>query len=218
MFFRRISITCALIMLTSCASNGFISSWRAPDATPLEVNNAKVGAVVMMTDEVSRRVAEDALAREIDARGAQGIAAYTLMPHSRPSTEAEARAAFENSGVQGIVVIRPVSVEKELVASSATYLEPRYGAYWGGYHGFGWSNPWALPVHTVADVRTNTIVTIETLVYSLRQNKLVWAGQSRTTNPMDVEALVRKLSAAAAMELQRQGLLGFQTQASRKRT
>jgi hypothetical protein len=45
------------------------------------------------------------------------------------------------------------------------------------------------------------------MVYSLRQNKLVWAGQSRTTNPRDVDAFVRKLAAATAKELQKQGLL-----------
>jgi hypothetical protein len=39
-------------------------------------------------------------------------------------------------------------------------------------------------------VHTNTIVIVETLVYSLRQNKLVWAGESRTTNPTNVDAFV----------------------------
>jgi hypothetical protein len=206
-FLRRLLVACALVSLSSCASNGFVSSWKAPDAAPLEVKGAKVGAVVMMRDEASRRVAEDALVREINARGAQGIPSYTVMPDSRPATEAEARAAFEHAGVQGIVVMRPVSVDKEVVSSPVTYLEPTYRSYWGGYYRYGWDSPWALPVATDVDVHTNTIVTIETLVYSLRQNKLVWAGKSRTTNPKDVEALIKELSAAAAKELQRQGLL-----------
>ena len=207
MFLSRLSIACILVVLSSCASSGFVASWRAPDASPLQVKGSKVGAVVMIRDEASRRVAEDALAREINARGAQGIPGYTVMPDSRPETEADARMAFEHAGVQGIVVMRPVSVDKQVVVSPVTYLEPSYSAYWGGYYGYGWNRPWALPVAAEPDVHTNTIVTIETLVYSLRQNKLVWAGRSQTTNPSDVAALVKKLSAAAAKELQRQGLL-----------
>jgi hypothetical protein len=54
-------------------------------------------------------------------------------------------------------------------------------------------------------------VVVETRVYSLKQNKLVWGGQSKTTNPKNVDALVRKLAAAAAKELKDLGLVGAAT-------
>jgi hypothetical protein len=57
------------------------------------------------------------------------------------------------------------------------------------------------------EIRTDTIVVVETLIYSLKQNKLVWGGQSRTTNPKNVDQLVKKLAAAAATELEKQGLI-----------
>jgi hypothetical protein len=57
------------------------------------------------------------------------------------------------------------------------------------------------------EIRTNTIVSIETLIYSLRQNKLVWGGQSRTTNPRDVDKVVSKLAKDVAKQLQTEGLL-----------
>lgn len=207
MLLSRLAIACTLVTLSACASSGFVASWRAPDAEALQVKGSKVGAVVMIQDEASRRIAEDTLAREINARGAVGIPGYTVMPDSRPETEADARMAFEHADVQGIVVMRPVSVDKQVVVNTATYLDPTYGTYWGGYYGYGWNSPWAFPVAADAQVRTDRIVTIETLVYSLRQNKLVWAGRSEATNPKDVAALVKKLSAAAAKELQRQGLI-----------
>ena len=196
-------LLCALA-LTACASNPFVTSWKAPDAAPLQLQGAKVGAVVMMRNEAARRVAEDALAREISVRGGQGIPGYTLFPDSQPSNEAEAKAAFERAGMQGVVVMRPTSVDKEVVSDPAAFTPAVYGGYWGGYYGHGWGAPW----DTVGgEIRTNTIVTIETLVYSLVQNKLVWAGQSRTTNPQSVNTVVKKLSAAAAKELEKQGLL-----------
>ena len=57
------------------------------------------------------------------------------------------------------------------------------------------------------EIRTNTIVSVETLVYSLKQNKLVWGGQSKTTNPSSVDKLVKTLATATAKELQKQGLI-----------
>lgn len=201
----RALIAALALALSACASEPFVTSWKAPDAAPLQLQGAKVGAVVMMKDEASRRVAEDALAREINARGAQGIPGYTVLPDSRPENEAQAKAAFERAGVQGVVVMRPVSVEKDVTADPLTYTTSVSSGFWGGYYGHGWGAAYTVPVG--GEIHTKTTVTIETLVYSLRQNKLVWAGQSKTTDPQNVAALVKKLSAAAAKELEKQGLL-----------
>lgn len=58
-----------------------------------------------------------------------------------------------------------------------------------------------------SEVRTVTLVTIETLVYSLRQNKLVWAGRTQATYPDRVTRMVHDTADKVANELQRQGLL-----------
>jgi hypothetical protein len=194
----------ASVMLSACATTGFVSTWKAPDAQPLQLSGAKVAAVVMISNEAARRAAEDALAREITAHGAQGVAMYTIQPEARPNNEQAVRAAVEGAGVAGAVVMRPVGKEKEVVATPVAYGGPMYGGYWGGYYGYGWGSPYA---YGGTEIRTDTIVSIETLVYSLRQNKLVWAGQSRTTNPTGVDQLVKETSAAVALELQKQGLI-----------
>jgi hypothetical protein len=191
-------------MLSACATTGFVSTWKAPDAQPLQLSGAKVAAVVMISNEAARRAAEDALAREITAHGAQGVAMYTIQPEARPNNEQAVRAAVEGAGVAGAVVMRPVGKEKEVVATPVAYGGPMYGGYWGGYYGYGWGSPYA---YGGTEIRTDTIVSIETLVYSLRQNKLVWAGQSRTTNPTGVDQLVKETSTAVALELQKQGLI-----------
>jgi hypothetical protein len=48
---------------------------------------------------------------------------------------------------------------------------------------------------------------VETLIYSLEQDKLVWAGQSQTTNPEKVGPFIKELVAKAANELKKQGLI-----------
>ena len=194
-------------ILTACASSApFESTWRAPDAQPLEVRGSKVAAVVMMNNEASRRVAEDKLAQEISARGAVGVPMYVLYPDAKPSNEPEARAALEKAGVLGVVVMRPVSVDKDVVSTPVTYSEPIYHGYWGGYYGAGWGTPWGA-TWSGGEIQTNTIVRIETLVYSLKQNKLVWGGESRLVNPSSIDKTIDRLATAAAMELHKQGLI-----------
>jgi hypothetical protein len=197
----------AIAMLSSCASSGFVSSWQAPDAEPLQVSGSKVAAVVMMSEESSRRAAEDALARELTARGAIGVALYTVLPDAHPDNEAAVRTAMEQAGVAGAVVMRPVSTRTEVVATPDTFVRPAYGRFWGGYYGFGWGDPWIGVRVARGDIRTETIVSVETLVYSLRQNKLVWGGQSETTNSSSVDRLVRSTAAKVAKELERRGLI-----------
>jgi hypothetical protein len=191
------------VALSACASNGFVSSWQAPDAAPLQVSGSKVAAVAMMRNESSRRAAEDALARELTARGAMGVPLYTILPDASPDNEAAVRAALEQQGFAGVVSMRPVDKETEVVSTPAPYAGPHYGGFWGGYYGYGWGAAWG----TSADIRTNTIVSVETLVYSLRQNKLVWGGESKTTNPSSVDRLVQDTAEKAAKELQRRGLI-----------
>ena len=192
--------------LTGCATTGFVSTWKAPDAAPLHPIGSKVAAVVMMGNEAARRAAEDALAREITARGAQGVPMYSVLKEGRPDNEQAARAALEAGGFDGAVVMRPVSKEKEISSTPAMYTGPMYGGYWGGYYGYGWGTPWGYGPVAGGEIRTDTIVSLETLVYSLKQNKLVWGGQTRTTNPANVDQLIKETSALVAQELQKQGL------------
>ena len=56
-------------------------------------------------------------------------------------------------------------------------------------------------------LRTDTIVNVETLVYDLKADKLVWAGKSESTNPDRVDTLIKELVAAAAAEMKKQGLI-----------
>jgi hypothetical protein len=191
---------CAVAALSGCAT-GLVSSWKAPDAEALRMRGEKVAAVVMVEDPILRLAGEEALARELSLRGALGVPMYTLLP-GPGLDEARARAAAEQAGIVGVVALRPVLVDKEISSRPGAYLGPMYAGFWGGYYGFGWGAPWSS-----LEVRTDTIIVIETLVYSLAQNRLVWGGQSKTTNPTSLDRLIRSTAAQVADELERQGLV-----------
>jgi hypothetical protein len=203
---RSAQLLPGLLLLAACSSNEALTSWKAPDAEPLQLRGAKVAAVVMVQDEELRRRGEDTLAAEITARGAVGIPMYTLLDGRPPSNEAEARAACEKAGVAGIVVFKTTSVDRKVEEKEVTYLEPMYRNYWDGYFDYGWATSYA-PVQAGTKFDIKTTVSVESRVYSLRQNKLVWSAQGKTTNPQNIETEVKRLSAATAETLKRDGLI-----------
>jgi hypothetical protein len=188
------------LIASACASTTFVSTWKSPTARPLELRGAKVVAVVMIRDPASRKAAEDRLASEITARGAQGIPLYTILPEASVTDEAKAREAIEHAGVQGTVVMHPTGAKTEGYVTT----QPAYDVFWDGYYAHGWGAPWdgADTAHS-----TSTVVSVDTRIYSLKQNKLVWAGQSKTTNPSGVDGLIVDLAKATADQLKDLGLI-----------
>ena len=90
-FMRNLpNLLCAVALLALSASaaaasppksgTSFLETWKDPDAQPLQLKGAKVVAVVMMNDPKARRLAEDALAKEITKLGAQGVPMYSIAP------------------------------------------------------------------------------------------------------------------------------------------
>ena len=200
--FLKLAAVVVTVSLVACATTGFVSTWKAPDAQPLKGEGSKVAAVVMTKNEAARRAAEDALVRQINLRGGQGVPMYSILPDEGKPNEAAAKAALEKAGVSVVVALRPVSKDKEISSTTSMYAGPYYGPYWGGYYGYGWGGAWG-----GTDIRTNTIVTVETLVYSMKQNKLVWAGQTKTTNPDNVDSFVKEIADLVAKEMKKQGLI-----------
>jgi hypothetical protein len=203
----------AVLMMSACASGPpkppthiFETTFRDPDARPMQVRGAKVVAAVMVRDVPARKRAEDALAAEITRLGGQGVPMYSISLTNAPDKEGESktRAAVEAAGATGLVVMRPVDVNHRSRATQTIASNDMYGGYWGGYYGVGWGDPWT---DKSPDVQTDIVVTVETFVFSLPQNKLVWSGTSETTNPKNAEKLTQQLAHDTVRELQSQGLL-----------
>jgi hypothetical protein len=195
----------AAALAVACATTSFQSTWKAPDAQPLQFKGKKVAALVVSKEEGVRYGAEDALARELTARGAVGVAAYSLIPKELVQDKEKAKEFLAKADVAGVVAMRVVGKDQQLSSSpGGFYGGPGYATFWGaGYYGYGWG-----AVYDPGYLRTDTIVTVETLVYSLKQDKLVWAGQSETTNPSKVGPFIKELVTKAATEMKKQGLIG----------
>src|SRR5262249_17908161 len=98
----------------ACSTTSFKSTWRDPTAQPITLRGQKVAASMMSSNESTRRAGEDILAREISARGVQGIPGYQLTG-GEPMRDSEAlRQKLDQAGVQGTVIMRVVDRRQEV--------------------------------------------------------------------------------------------------------
>jgi hypothetical protein len=110
---------------------------------------------------------------------------------------------LSSAGVVGAVVMRVVSQTQQISSSPGTvwYTGSYYPSFYG-YWGYGWN-----AMYQPGQIRSDTIVSIETLLYSVVEDKLLWAGLSKTTNPENIPKFINQLVSAAGKEIKKTGLV-----------
>jgi len=147
-----------------------------------------------------RVAGEESLVRELAARGIQAVASYRIAPKEELRRADTARPWFEKAGVEGVVAVRPVSADTQRSYNTGTWVSTNYATLWG-YYGYGWS-----AVYVPGGVQRETLVVVETTVYSLPRDQLLWAAVSETRNPRDLRGFVQELIKESVEEMQKQGL------------
>jgi hypothetical protein len=71
-----------------------------------------------------------------------------------------------------------------------------------GYYGYGWG-----AVYIPGSEREDTVVVVETLIYSVPRNELLWAGASETKNPKTLQRFIADLAKETTEQLKKQGLV-----------
>lgn len=201
---HRLAVLGALALgMSACATTNFTSSWMEPSAQPLDLTK-KIATVMISSRESLRRSAEVAMSNEIRRRGGQPIESYTILPGETARDTARARQVLAEQGVDAVLLMRVVGKDQQISYTPGTSMYvggPYYGSTMG-YWGYGWG-----AAYSPGYMQTDQIVTVESLVYSVSQGKLLWAGQSETTNPENVDSFIAELVTAVGGELRQKGLI-----------
>jgi hypothetical protein len=196
---------CILLALTTIAVTAapkLTNVWKSPEVARLNFAGKKVAALVLTSNQSLQMSGEEALARELTARGVGGVATYRIAPSEVLKNVETAKAWFEKVKVEGVVALRPVSLEKSKEASAILWTSGYYPSFWG-YYGYGWSNAY-VPLST----RDVTTITVETLVYDIARDQLVWAAASNTRDPETLQEFIKDLVNAAVKEMRKAKLVG----------
>lgn len=182
------------------AKTKFTSVWKSPDAATVSLAGQKVAALIIDKDESLRVAGEEALARELTTRGMQGVPSYRMVPKEELRNTDQARGWYERAGVQAVVVLKVVDDKTRKDYRAATWSSGYYSSLWG-YYGYGWG-----AVYDPGYTRIERVVSLETLIYSVPKNTLLWAGLSETDNPKEAAKVIEEVVKEAVKEMHDQGL------------
>jgi hypothetical protein len=194
------AVTCGVVL---CAQSAKLkTTWAAPGTGPVSFAGKKVAALAITSAMDVRMSAEEAMAREITARGPQGIAAYRAIPKELLADKEQAKQWFAKTGVAGVVTIRVVDVDTTKEYSSVVVGTPYYQSF-ASYYDYGYAR-----VIPIGDPRERKTFAIETVLYDIAGGgKLLWAGISETTDPKNIGTFVKGLATAVARDLEKKGLI-----------
>jgi hypothetical protein len=178
----------------------FTSTWRSPEAKGASFTGKKVAALVISQDDNLRISGEEQLARDLTALGMQGVASYRMIPREELTSAEKARPWFERAGIEGVVSLRPVSMDTRRTEGPTVWTQPNYSTLWG-YYGYGWTT-----VYVFGGAREDTKLVVETLIHSVPRDQLLWAGVSTTTNPKGAQKFIAELVAATVKEMKSERL------------
>ncbi len=198
MFRQSVSLGLMCLLLAACASTNLTDSWKDPGTTG-PVSFDRIVVVFMSANESVRRIAEDALVRRADP--GQAVASYTIISQEEVRDTESAADKLRAANFDGAIVMRVIGRDQQLSYSPGMTYPSHYGGFYG-YYGYGWP-----AVYQPGYLQADTVVTVETNVYSVTDDKLLWSGVSETFNPSDVAKAVNDVADAASRELRRQGLL-----------
>lgn len=184
---KRIAL--ALLALTACSTT-IVQTWKKPGLDRIDFR--RVAVIAAVSDPATRRVIEDQLVSEIGPNRAVG--SYTLVPGE---LQREAlKTALLQAGIDGAVAVRIVDIDRETRWVAGNYT---YG--YGGY-GFGY---W--PMYQPGYYTTDTHVQVETSIYDVAREELLFSSTSETVNPTNTRNLIDATIKAVRKELKKEGLL-----------
>jgi hypothetical protein len=169
------------------------TDWRDPTASTVRFQKAAV--VFVGTDSTLRRQVEDRLTKRLG----NAVASYSLISDQQlAAADTQAiHAALLSGGFDGAFVVRLVSVETQKGESTIPATTPSEDL---------WAYLRRIPGSALVP-GNQTAITVESRAYSTGSGKPVWAGHSRSFNPLSLSELLNMIVDASADEIRRQGLL-----------
>ncbi|QBN17686.1 DUF4136 domain-containing protein [Flavobacterium nackdongense] len=196
---------CIVGLLVSCGpSTQIVKTWSDPSLNGATIKPYnKVLVIAQLKDDSSRRIAEDKLVAS-SPRG-NFVASYNYL---KPSQKDQNLVVSEllKDGIEGIILMRLTDIAKttDYVQGSTYYGGWGYGpGFYGGY-GYGYGGGY---YSTPGYYEENKTYYVETNIYDVKSNKLLWSGTTSTLNPTKANEALDEIILALKTELNNKGLI-----------
>jgi len=188
------------MLIAGCSpSTKIVKSWQEPNATLQANATNKILVIAMVKDETSRRVIEDELVKRMNKNA---VASYTFVtPDMLKEASGEKLSdKLRQDKYNYVVLIRLADIEKE-----TSYVPGTTTGYYGGYgryYGYG-AGMYSTPGYYTTDKN----YFIETTVYSVDPDKLLWTGTTKTVNPDKIKKAVNEIADVVSDKMRKDGFL-----------
>jgi len=191
-----------LVICTICScgpSTKIEKSWVEPGARVAPDPQNKVMVIALVKDETSRRVIEDELVKRIKT---PSVASYQFLTTEmiKAASDEALNNMITKEKFTHILLMRLADIEKE-----TSYVPGTTTGYYGGYgmyYGYG-----AAMYSTPGYYTTDKNYFIETTIYSVSPNKLLWTGTTKTVNPSKVNKAVNEIADVVVAKMKQDGFL-----------
>jgi hypothetical protein len=204
----------ALVALAACNKD------KTETSMPLTYRNPgyeetvfkKLLVIGVSESDEGRKLFEDTFAKTLTSAGTTATPSYAILPQSEQLSEEQISKAIQGDGYDGVLITQVLSVDEaqEYVEGKSHTVAPRNMGYSGGYGYYGYYGFYSggfATVHQPGYFKTHTSFRLETNLYSVANDGLVWSGQSDTVNPESLENVVDSMTAAVAKELKYEKLI-----------
>ncbi len=196
-------------LLSSCANTKISQSWVEPNHTKSYDDLLIIG---IADSEQSRRAYESHFVEELKSHGIEGEASYTLIKSNEKIDRKTVLKAIDGLEIDAVIVTHMVAVDEETIYRPAAGYG--YGGYGGGYYRGGhYGGLYSYYphvntyVHNPGYYTTHETYTLETNLYDVKTEELVWTARSRTFSPESVDELIVDLTKLLINDLEEKNLI-----------
>jgi hypothetical protein len=179
-----VSLVLAALFLTGCSSTTLRDTWKDPQFAGAPLRSVLVVGVARSAN--NRRVFEDGFAQALRAQGVAATASYPLLPEEGAISNARIKQAVAQAGADSVLVTRVLRIDRN-VRVTPGYVAPGYAMGFYSWYATTWTT--VPPMVDQYDV-----LTIESTVWDMRQERAVWSGTSESTDAKDVGTLTGELA------------------------
>jgi len=204
-----IFLTSALCFVGCKPGTEIAGSWRNKDAPNTGLNTILVAALTNGTN--ARQILENDLATALNEKGYRTLKSIELLPPSLSSSIKPDRKALLKSitgtGADAILTVALIERETETryIPGSVSYAPfPRFG-----YYGTFWDyyNAWYPMLHDPGYYQENKVYFIETNLYDIKTEQLLWSAQSDTYNPTNLADFASEFSDIVVSQMEKDDIL-----------
>jgi hypothetical protein len=193
---KTVHAALATSLLFGCAATKIENTWTAGQPPPQPIQKFAVFAV---TGSPSGRIAyEETLTTRLKEAGLPAVPGYDLVTYDEHPSKEEVMRRLEEKGIDGALVSR---IDRKTTKTESTPVWVG-GGYSPGFYDYCYP-PVAVGTYTT---ETNEFV-VETVLYSLRDNRPYWAARSNTSRTAPTK-FANDIAKPVADSLKESGLFG----------